>query len=511
MNHIHVISPVVNPSLGESLLTAYPAAALTSSNISFSFLDHGPDSLESMYEDAVAVPGTVLRALEAEQAGANAIIINCMNDPAMEAARSVVSIPVVGAAQSTMLLTALLAQKFSFIATSYRDIHPFDILVKRYGLQEKFASTRWVSIPVLDLQSHKEELINAIVDQVTEAVEKDGAHAIIFGCTVMRVVIKEVKQRLLERGIDIPIPDPALVPLKWAETLIALGLSHSQRTYPLVKGEELLEGPSKPGKPIKVTPGLFLSKHRLMVIVPVVAGTRTVGWLDTTSEGYCSAARLSDNVEVSVIEEGPSQLITPYHKAMAVPGLLRLARQAERSGANAILIDCMDDPGLDAAREALDIPVIGPMQASAFLAASIARKVSIIGTDSVTLDLLEDAFNESGLGGNLSSVRGIGLSPEEIENHRDQAREAMVREARLAILEDGAHAILPGCTDMIGMAKSVREELLLEGLDVPVIEPAAAAVAIAEMVCDLGLSHSKRTWPKPPIKSLPGYRDLEFA
>jgi allantoin racemase len=248
-----------------------------------------------------------------------------------------------------------------------------------------------------------------------------------------------------------------------------------------------------------------------MVIVPAVGGTRTEGWLNITSEGYSGAARLSDHVEVSAIDEGPSQLITLYHKAMAVPGLLRLARQAETSGANAILIDCMDDPGLDAAREALDIPVIGPMQASAFLAASIARKVSIIGTDSVTLDILEDAFNESGLGGRLASVRGIGLSPEEIDNHRDKAREAMVREARLAIQEDGAHAILPGCTDMIGMAKSVREELLLEGLDVPVIEPTAVAVAIAEMICDLGLSHSKRTWPKPPIKSLPGYRDLEFA
>jgi len=511
MKHIHVITPVVDRSLGASLLTAFPTAALSSTKVSFSFLDHGPDSVESMYEDAVAVPETVLRAVEAEQAGADALIIHCMNDPALEAVRSVVKIPVVGAAQATMLITGMLAHKFSIIATSFRDVRPFELLVNRYGLQDKYASIRWVNIPVLDLQSHKDELINAIVEESTNAVEIDGAHGIIFGCAVMRVVINEVRERLLAKGINVPITDPALAPLKWAETLLALGLSHSQRTYPLVGSDELLQRPSNLKHELVTIPGQFNSQHRLTVIVPAVPGERTPDWLDLTIEGYCGAARPADHVEIAVIEDGPSQLITPYHKAMAVPWMLKLARAAERNGAEAILIDCMDDPGLDAAREALDIPVIGPMQASAYLAASLARNVSIIGTDSITLDLLEDAFIESGMGRFLKSVRGIGLTPEEIEKNRTCARDAMVRESALAVLEDGAHAILPGCTDMIGMSKSVRDELLLQNIDVPVIEPTAAAVAIAEMICDLGLTQSKRTWPTPPVKSMPGYPELEFT
>jgi allantoin racemase len=511
MNHIHVITPVVDQSLGASLLTAYPAAALTSTKVSFSFLEHGPDAVESMYEDAIAVPETVLRALEAERAGADALIIHCMNDPGLEAIRSVVKIPVVGAAQATMLVTGMLAHKFSIIATGLRDVRPFELLVNRYSLQDKYASIRWIDIPVLDLQTHKEQLIEATVDEVTKAVEKDGAHGIILGCAVMRVVINEVKEILLAKGINIPIIDPALAPLKWVETLLALGLSHSQRTYPLVGKEELLQYPPKFKDEIVTIPGQFNSQHRLTVIVPAMPGERTPDWLELTIKGYCSAARPGNHIEISVIENGPSQLITPYHKAMAVPWLLKLARQAERDGANAVLIDCMDDPGLDAAREALDIPVIGPMQASAFLAASLARNVSIIGTDSITLNLLEDAFVESGMGRILKSVRGIGLTPEEIEKNRDCAKDAMVRESAKAVLEDGAHAILPGCTDMIGMAKSVRDELLLQNIDVPVIEPPAAAVAIAEMICDLGLTQSKRSWPKPPVKSLPGYPELEFV
>jgi hypothetical protein len=61
------------------------------------------------------------------------------------------------------------------------------------------------------------------------------------------------------------------------------------------------------------------------------------------------------------------------------------------------------------------------------------------------------------------------------------------------------------------MAKSVREELLLEGMDVPVIEPIVVAAAIPEIGCDMGFSHIKHTWLQPPIKSMPGIINLEFT
>ncbi|MCP4321048.1 MAG: hydrogenase expression protein HupH, partial [Alteromonadales bacterium] len=41
---------------------------------------------------------------------------------------------------------------------------------------------------------------------------------------------------------------------------------------------------------------------------------------------------------------------------------IKQAIKAERAGADAIIIDCMGDPGLNACREAVSIPVIGPCQ-----------------------------------------------------------------------------------------------------------------------------------------------------
>jgi hypothetical protein len=56
----------------------------------------------------------------------------------------------------------------------------------------------------------------------------------------------------------------------------------------------------------------------------------------------------------------------------------------------------------------------------------------------------------------------------------------------------------------------VSEELILKGIDVPVIKPMYTAVAIDEIVCELGHPYFKHTWLQPPTISLPGSRDLEF-
>lgn len=110
--------------------------------ISGAYLDKGPASVESFYEDAITAPQVVLRAAEAERDGVDAVIVDCMNDPGLEAAREAVSIPVVGAAQSSMLLASILAHKVSVIATAPRDVYPVELLIRPYGLKDKYASTR---------------------------------------------------------------------------------------------------------------------------------------------------------------------------------------------------------------------------------------------------------------------------------------------------------------------------------------------------------------------------------
>jgi allantoin racemase len=84
-------------------------------------------------------------------------------------------------------------------------------------------------------------LLRALVDQSVKAVEEDGAHVIILGCTGMAGLAREVEKGLNKRGIgDVPVIDPGILALKIAEALADMGLSHSKRSYPFPPQKEII-------------------------------------------------------------------------------------------------------------------------------------------------------------------------------------------------------------------------------------------------------------------------------
>ena len=77
------------------------------------------------------------------------------------------------------------------------------------------------------------------------------------------------------------------------------------------------------------------------------------------------------------------------------------------------------------------------------------------------------------------------------------------RPERLHVVEDGADVIIFGCTGMLGCAEAVRDGLLKDGLDVPVIDPVPTAVNVATALVGSHLSHSKRAYQPPPKRTPP--------
>jgi allantoin racemase len=506
---IRVIAPITNLKFLTSTPQGYAEQAHPDTAISVVGLDKGPASVESQYEDAVAAPHVVQRAVEAERDGMDAVIIDCMNDPGLQAAREAVTIPVLGAAQSAMLLASILAHKFSVVSTAARDVYPVELLIRRYGLKDKYASTRWVDIPVLDLDADPGALLAALTVASAEAVKQDGAHAIVFGCTGMKGMAGALQENLEAQGLDAIVIDPSLAALKWAEILVNLGMTHSRLTYPLINISEYSEL-SSASDPVPEIFGKNTNTPQLHVLVPVVRGFRPEDWLEPLLEDYAGFARSSTSVQAAPIQSGPGTIENEVAVTQAVPEMLRLARTAEQEGASALIIDCMCDPSLDPAREAASIPVVGPSQTAAFLAASIAHRFSYLGTGSDMRTTFTNQMEAYGISSKLASVRTTSMSVEEVETKPEALFEALLREAEKAVLEDGAHCLILGCTGMIGTAVRLQEALLARGIQVPVIEPPAAAVKMAEALSDLKLLHSKMTYPLPPKKALAGYTDLEI-
>jgi allantoin racemase len=191
---------------------------------------NGVKSIESAYEELLAAPGAIDRIRDLEREGIDAAIIGCFGDPGLEAARELVSIPVIGPGEASLLLAAQLAHRvtilsvFDSLAASHRQ------QAFRAGVLDKLASVRGLDIPVLELMRDPDATFSRIVQVGRRAIEQDGAEVLIFGCMTMSFL--GVAQKLSD-ALGVPVVNAAQAALKAAESLVSINLSHSKKAFPL--------------------------------------------------------------------------------------------------------------------------------------------------------------------------------------------------------------------------------------------------------------------------------------
>ena len=200
--------------------------------ITHCLLENGPASIESKFDEALAVPDTIRKAIEAEKNGAGAVVIDCMGDPGLHACREAVSIPVLGAGQTAMHLAAMLGHRFSFITVLDRIRPMVDDLISTYGLRDNYVSFQAVDIPVLELTHDLDVLNDALAEKAMVSIEQDGADIVVLGCTGFLGCAEAMRASLLTRGFDVPVIDPIPATVLVAEALIKAGISHSKHAYP---------------------------------------------------------------------------------------------------------------------------------------------------------------------------------------------------------------------------------------------------------------------------------------
>lgn len=231
---------------------------------------------------------------------------------------------------------------------------------------------------------------------------------------------------------------------------------------------------------------------RIKVIIP----NSSEEFRDEQADHRRQVAMEGTSVDVICLPKGPVSLESSADEAYAAPYLLDEIKKAEKEGYDAVTIDCAGDPALRAAREIANIPVVSGGEASRLLALALGDKFSVITVLSNTVDIIKSNIIASQLDGRLASVRSAEVPVLELKD-RERAKASILREARKAIEEDGADVIVLGCTGMAKLAKEIQEEL-----GVPVVEPATAAIKLAEMLVQMGLSHSKISFKIPPEKEI---------
>jgi allantoin racemase len=221
------------------------------------------------------------------------------------------------------------------------------------------------------------------------------------------------------------------------------------------------------------------------------------------TETIAAAAReaASPGTTISAVTSsmGPASIEGYYDEAFAVPGLLMEVARGERAGAEAAVIACFDDTGLDAARTMASIPVVGICEAALSLASFVAQRFTVVTTLDRSRVPIEHLVQRYGMGGR-AKVRAAEIPVLSLEDLGSNASARLEAEIERALEEDRAEAIVLGCAGMATLAARYQETY-----GVPVVEGVSAAVRQAETLVALGLLTSKRgTYASPLPKPYAG-------
>ncbi|GAA0250784.1 aspartate/glutamate racemase family protein [Haladaptatus pallidirubidus] len=195
---------------------------------------------------------------------------------------------------------------------------------------------------------------------------------------------------------------------------------------------------------------------------------------------------------------GPSSIESSVEEAWCVIGEMQRAYEL-RDEFDAIVIGCFGDPGLRPLRELLDIPVVGPAEATVFTAAQVADRFSWLTILDETVPMSREQVHEYGLSERLASVRSVDAPVESIDHESDELVERMVSVGREAVTKDGAEALFPGC---MSLSFAQRHDEIQERVDVPFLDPATIALEQANTWARHGIIQSKRAFPAPKFEKL---------
>ncbi len=202
---------------------------------------------------------------------------------------------------------------------------------------------------------------------------------------------------------------------------------------------------------------------------------------------------------------GPESIESMYDESLAIPGVLSEIIKGDREeGADAFIIACFGDPGLLAAKEVTDKPVIGIAQAAFITAKMIAPNFSVVYVLDRAEQVVREAIHLHGVEQFCRSCRSTGLGVLDFDRDRAAGLRALTEQGRKCVEEDGAECVVLGCAGFVQFVDDLRREL-----GVPIIDGVSPAVKLCEALVDMGCRTAKRNlWANPEPKEILGLSDI---
>ena len=172
------------------------------------------------------------------------------------------------------------------------------------------------------------------------------------------------------------------------------------------------------------------------------------------------------------LREGPPGVESQSDADAVIAPLCRAIRDAEPETV-AFVIACFSDPGLFSAREATTKPVLGIAECGILTALTLGHRFGVISILARSVPRHLRYIAAMGVGQRLAGDLPIGLGVTELATSPGTLSR-MIEIGRQLRDQHGADVLVMGCA---GMARYRAD--LEEAVQIPVVEPTQAAVAMA--------------------------------
>jgi allantoin racemase len=194
---------------------------------------------------------------------------------------------------------------------------------------------------------------------------------------------------------------------------------------------------------------------------------------------------------LSLLEE--RKALSGLHHILETPALVKKAVEAEHLGFDAVMQSNTFDPGVEASRLAVRIPVIGLLRASLHFTASICDRFALIVPLETHMPHTMRLVQTYGMTPFLCGIKTVGLyDTGDLSGYHDIVLERTVAIGR-ELVQQGAQAIIPLGGKIYPYV--VTPEELEPQIGVPIVNTKAVGVSYAELMVRSKISHSQKAYP----------------
>lgn len=235
-----VLNPNMSVSMTDKMAQVANQIASENTEIVPATATTGFPYISSRAESQVA--GTIALEIIAEHDDSvDGVVIAAFGDPGLVAARELFCLPIVGMAESSLSVAALLGERISIVTFTPVMSRWYVDSVSNIGLSHRFLGVRTPPANKLGAFDQQADMKHELLKLINAAVEQDGADVVILGGAPLAGMASE-----LQPEVTALLLDPVSCAVSQLETLVRLTtrdafLHHHSRPAP----KESVELPAK--------------------------------------------------------------------------------------------------------------------------------------------------------------------------------------------------------------------------------------------------------------------------